>query len=311
MANDARHRRETVSGTRSQQRLWPVVLAAGAGRRLATITGGAPKQFWRPPRGGRSLIEDTLARVAPLDPRAHVSVVVDQAHQAYVRDVPEPWREAQWIYQPRDCGTAAGVLLALTPVLERAPDQMVLITPSDHGILDTSLFRQSMLDGAAAVTGGVAEVVVFGIQPLTSCSDYGWILPGAICAPGMRRVIGFREKPPATEVPDLMARHALWSTMVLVARASTLRRMYETHLPNLAALFSEYRAQTTAARGAFLHAAYDTLEPADFSRDLLARAGGLAVHVWPASMGWADLGTPERLQEWMRHPGQGGKHNAA
>jgi choline kinase len=26
---------------------WTVVLAAGAGRRLAEVTGGVPKQFWR------------------------------------------------------------------------------------------------------------------------------------------------------------------------------------------------------------------------------------------------------------------------
>jgi choline kinase len=33
---------------------WTIILAAGAGRRLSSVTGGVPKQFWRMP-GCRSL----------------------------------------------------------------------------------------------------------------------------------------------------------------------------------------------------------------------------------------------------------------
>jgi hypothetical protein len=40
----------------------------------------------------------------------------------------------------------------------------------------------------------------------------------------------------------------------------------------------------------------------DFSRDILARARGLAVSLWPASLGWADLGTPDRLRDWWDDP---------
>jgi mannose-1-phosphate guanylyltransferase len=314
MVNDATIRRRPTTRKRVPHGLWPVVLAAGAGRRLAAVTGGAPKQFWRPPTGAHTLLEETLSRVATLATRSQVSVIVDETHHQYVSDVPRPWRDARWVFQPRDCGTAAGVLLALTPVLDRAPDAMVLITPSDHGILDTELFRQSMLEAGAAVSRGVAEIVLFGIQPHTMCPDYGWILPGAQCdgsGTSMRRVIGFREKPAASDVPDLLARHALWSTMVLVTRASTLWRLYQTHLPSLAALFSEYLAHTPGTRAGFLNLAYASLESSDFSRDLLAHARGLAVHAWPASIGWADLGTPERLQDWMRQEARPGSHNAA
>ena len=53
--------------TRMETQLWSVVLAAGSGRRLSDLTGGTPKQFWRP-TGSTSLVEETLARLAPISP---------------------------------------------------------------------------------------------------------------------------------------------------------------------------------------------------------------------------------------------------
>lgn len=45
--------------------LWSVVLAAGQGRRLAAVTRGTPKQFWRAD-DRPSLLEETFERLAPL-----------------------------------------------------------------------------------------------------------------------------------------------------------------------------------------------------------------------------------------------------
>ena len=43
---------------------------------------------------------------------------------------------------------------------------------------------------------------------------------------------------------------------------------------------------------------YPDLRPVDLSRDILSDARGLAAAVWPASLGWTDLDTPERLLRW-------------
>src|SRR5690606_25631162 len=52
-----------------------IVLAAGEGRRLARLTGGIPKQFWRPP-GERTLLEGTVDRFAPLAARTRRALVI-------------------------------------------------------------------------------------------------------------------------------------------------------------------------------------------------------------------------------------------
>jgi hypothetical protein len=89
--------------------------------------------------------------------------------------------------------------------------------------------------------------------------------------------------------------------MILVARARALADLFGELLPDLAAAFRMVRRVPAADRTAFLAALYRDLPIADFSRDVLARASGLATYVLPASVGWSDLGTPERLRAWQNH----------
>ena len=79
--------------------VWSVILAAGAGRRLAPITGGVPKQFWRP-RGETSLLDDTVSRLASLVPEARTVTIVDQSHRPYVNAFPMSERLGDIVYQP-------------------------------------------------------------------------------------------------------------------------------------------------------------------------------------------------------------------
>ena len=54
---------------------WVIVLAAGAGRRLANVTGGVPKQYW-PYDGQHSLLDIRSIQIAPADAEA----MEDQQH---------------------------------------------------------------------------------------------------------------------------------------------------------------------------------------------------------------------------------------
>jgi mannose-1-phosphate guanylyltransferase len=288
---------------RSPHPLWTVVLAAGSGRRLASVTGGIPKQFWRA-YGTTSLLEATVARVAPLAPATQTMVVVDRGHVPFVRAMNSVDRLGRVLYQPADRGTGAGVLFGLLPVLEAAPDDLVLLTPSDHGVLDTARFQQTILATAVDVWSGTADVVLFGVEPADPDSDYGWISPAEPQQPGpehqLRRIAGFVEKPSASAAARLRRSGAVWNTMVLVTRPSVMLHLYREHAPWLADVFDAAMARPPLVRAAFLEHQYRHLPPSDFSGDILAHADGLALCTWPAAMGWSDLGTPDRLERWLR-----------
>jgi mannose-1-phosphate guanylyltransferase len=279
--------------------LWTVILAAGAGRRLSALTGGVPKQFWRG-ASGTSLLRQTIDRFTPLAPSSRTVVIVDAGHLDHVAAADVDGNPPVLVVQPEDRGTAAGVLLALTPVLESTPDAVVVITPSDHGVVDTSSFRRGVVEAARQVRTE-ASIVLFGAEPATPQRDYGWIsLSRVTTEKGLRLVESFVEKPSDEVAARLFGGGAVWNTMVMVARAAAIRDLYAELLPNLAEVFAAALRLPAAERQAFLGAAYPTLPKHDFSRDLLTRARQLSAYVWPASLGWSDLGTPERLDEWHR-----------
>jgi len=279
--------------------VWSVVLAAGMGRRLSPVTGGVPKQFWRP-AGSASLLDETLVRLRPVSDAARTIIVVDDTHREHVTARAQYRDRARILFQPTDRGTAAGVLFGLVPVLAADPNAIVVLTPSDHGVGDASAFVRGIAEaiGCVKASGGI---VLLGVEPSAASDDLGWITLRPEKRPGgIQPVNGFVEKPHATTARRLLASGAVWNTMVLVARVKDLVTLSETHLPEITAMFLRAVPIPAAEHAAFFRGLYSVLPSSDFSRHVLAPARDLLAYTWPASMGWSDLGTPERLRAWLQ-----------
>jgi mannose-1-phosphate guanylyltransferase len=275
------------------------VLAAGQGRRLASITGGVPKQYYAP-QGGPTLLEDTIHRLAPIVSPARLTTVIDVSHEPYATELRRRTDLGQVVRQPADRGTAAGVLLGVSALGGSASD-LVVLTPSDQGVADPVCFRRGLRRAFRAIRTGQADIVLFAVAPSSPVGDYGWVrpAPGAAGPGELRRVSAFVEKPRLAEARGLFADGAAWNTMVLAGRVGAMLDLYRQHLPELARIFAEARAIPINERASFLDAHYPSLPMADFSRDLLAHADGLQSYIWPETLGWTDLGTPERLDAWL------------
>ena len=281
-------------------RLWSVVLAAGQGCRLRdTVRGllGAtlPKQFCRL-GGAGTLLQESVDRLASRVPGARTVVVVSREHRAVAREQ-LAGRACRIVSQPADRGTAAGLALALPPILRRDPDAIVVVQPSDTGIADDAAFLEGI--DTAVRAGGI---VLLGVGSAGPSTDYGWILCGGVGGP-LRSVDGFVEKPSYEVAARLHREGHLWNTMVLVARARDLFDLIADVVPGVALPIADAWRDARPAQA--LRAAYDTLPRADFSRDVLQRAAGLRAYAWPARLGWSDLGTPDRLLSWLRGRGPG------
>jgi mannose-1-phosphate guanylyltransferase len=278
--------------------LFNLVLAAGAGKRLAEVTGGTPKQFWRFD-GRRTLLDYTLDRCAPLAPPERTRIVIDAGHAPFVARLPQIGRRGAILRQPMDRGTAAGVLLGLIDVLCADADGVVMLMPSDQGVQRTGGFLSGLRRASLYVHAGLTDVVLFGITPDSADDDYGWIMPDhAATTRGFRKIVSFVEKPPAPMAHALFSTGAVWNTMVLVARASSLAALFSRALPDLWHAFEPARHMGERERDAFFQRLYPGLPAHDFSRDVLARANGLALYTWPSTLGWSDLGTPAPLAQW-------------
>ena len=120
----------------SAARTWAVVLAAGEGTRLASLTRDAagnavPKQFCSL-NGGRSLVQDAIQRARQVVTLDRTCAIVAEHHARYWRKALHSLPSENIIVQPRNRGTANGVLLSVLSILERDPFARTVFLPADH-----------------------------------------------------------------------------------------------------------------------------------------------------------------------------------
>lgn len=285
-----------------RQRPWVIVLAGGEGTRLAPLTtalyGNAlPKQF-AVLVGGRSLLQQTVARACRLTSPERVSVVVAAHHEARARDQLRRWPGVEVIVQPRNLDTGPGMLLPLARIRARDPRARVVVLPADHYFTD----ERPLLDALRASNRGPGRrrITLIGVEPDRPETDYGWIVRGArLEGQGSEAfaVDQFREKPGEATARALRASGALWNTFISAGPIAGYWRLARAFLPEHARLFEQYgRRVRTRGEAEALASAYRKMEAANFSRDVFAHAANLAV-IPLAGSGWSDWGSPRRVFE--------------
>ena len=290
---------------RLRQRTWGLVLAAGDGTRLATLTTDSsgrsvPKQFCSLD-GGRSLLEEAMHRARHIVPRDRLCAIVAADHRRY-------WQRTLWtlpasnvIVQPSNRGTAHGILLAVLSILERDPLARIVFLPADHYVRDERALGGSLREAATSLTRNPDTLSLIGIEPEEADPELGYIVPGTGPAHSARPVSRFVEKPDPALARQLVAAGALWNSFIFAASGPTLLGLLRQKLPE-----STEEMATAVARDSRLGSRsavtelYEDLQSIDFSRAVIQGAeANLRVITAPAC-GWNDLGTPQRVAQTLK-----------
>lgn len=286
---------------------WAVVLAAGEGSRMAPLTRAlygheVPKQF-AALDGDRTLLQRTMDRIAPITPPERTVVVVSDSCEDLARTQLQGYPGVEIVPQPSNIGTGNGILLPLAHVLARDPQADVAVYPSDHHIRRPDPFREAVDRAVRIARRCDSGVALLGAAAERPAVDLGWIVRGNPLGGRLDRawsVQRFVEKPPEALAMLLLGTGGLWNTMVIIGRARTLWELSRRHLPEQTRAFDAYLLQIGSANlRQSRELIYRHLLPADFSREVLQLARGLAV-VPLIDSGWFDCGTPERLLEWLK-----------
>ena len=270
---------------------------------------GRPKQY-AVLTGSRSLLRQTLDRSALIVPPERTVVVVTRAHKPFYSAELPGSRAAgpTLVVQPRDRGTAAGVLLPVHWVARQDPQALVAVFPCDHFIGDDRAFARHVSDLAAAAARHPDELHLLGAVPDGPETGYGWIEPGdeldRAPAGGLRRVVRFWEKPSAETARACMERGGLWNTFVMIARASTLIEAGRRALPDLSERLSRIAPLVGSDPEApILDSAYLRAPSANFSADVLAAMPSMLAGVEDASDRLERLGHSRRVIATLRRQG--------
>lgn len=285
--------------------LWSIILAGGEGERTRAFVEERlgyhkPKQYCTFV-GTRSMFQHTVDRADALASPEHRVVIAARAHRLHVLEQLQGRPEGRVILQPRNLGTAAGILLALAYVLARDSDATVVIHPSDHFAYPESAFLTSVRSAVRIAQRYPHGPVLLGARPGSPEPDYGWIVPSPAEANGpTRRVERFMEKPPRSLAEAAFRQGALWNTLIVAGRSDTLWGLAESRLRSILPAFARLREHFQAGGdGGVLEDVYRHLPSRDFSSEVLQRAPR-AFRVFELnSIWWSDWGRPERILETL------------
>lgn len=222
------------------QLISPIILSGGAGTRLWPVSRRLrPKQFLKL-HGDTTLFAETLGRVTGTGFTAP-TVICNDEHRFLVAEelraagiVPDGI-----ILEPTARNTAPAIAAAALKVLQRDPDALMLVLPSDHVIEPANAFADCVLDASALAAAG--HLVAFGVEPTYAETGYGYIQQGEALDGIGWQVARFVEKPDAETAGGYLAQGGyFWNAGIFLFGA-------RAYMDELLRLQPEIAAAATAA----------------------------------------------------------------
>jgi mannose-1-phosphate guanylyltransferase len=273
-----------------------IVPAGGAGTRLWPLSRSAHPKFLLDLTGsGRTLLQQTWDRLAPLTGEAGLLVVTGTVHAETVAGQLPALATGNLLAEPSPRDSAAAICLAAAVVHRRDPEAVVGSFAADHVVRDVAAFGRAVREAVATARAGY--IVTIGIHPTFPSTAFGYVRAGDPLgvdgAPSARTVLKFVEKPDAGTAADYVADGSYrWNAGMFVARADVLLGELAVHRPVLhAGLLEIAAAWDTADRERVLGELWPQLEKVaiDYAvAEPAADAGHVAVV--PADIGWDDIG---------------------
>jgi mannose-1-phosphate guanylyltransferase len=278
-------------------RLYALILSGGAGTRLWPLSRKSkPKQFLQL-MGERTLLQDTVDRIAEIIPDERIFAVAPPEHRALIHEQLPELRADHVVVEPYPRGNAAAIGLAMAALHAFDPEAVVAVLPSDHVVEKRSKFRDVLLAATTAAEQG--RLVTLGIEPEGPDTGFGYIEAGDaldLKTPvPVHAVKRFIEKPKRDAAEKMIAAGGhFWNAGMFVWRVADVIAAFHAHLPNTAKAIDALAEAVGSPRyESVLSEVWEETDRTTIDYGILEKAQDVAVV--PADIGWHDVGSWSRL----------------
>jgi mannose-1-phosphate guanylyltransferase len=279
--------------------LHAVIMAGGSGTRFWPASRSLrPKQLLAL-TGQQTMLQSTVTRLDGLMPRDRIWIATGKTLADPIAEQLSDVPRENILVEPCKRDTAACIGLAALALLQKDPEAVMAVMPSDHVITETGSFQQALLAADELVRERPERFVTFGIKPTYPAESFGYIERGealdnkwpAAAGLNLYRVAKFREKPAATVAREYVeSGRFYWNSGIFVWSARTILASLNHHQPELA-------RRLQAIQNAWGRAEFATVLDREFSAirgisiDYAVMEHARDVVVIEAPFAWDDVGS--------------------
>lgn len=281
-----------------------VIMAGGVGSRFWPLSKSSlPKQFLDILGTGRTFIQMTFDRFKTFCPVENFIVVTNQNYKALVLEQLPEISEDQILLEPLRRNTAPCIAYASNRIKAINPDAMMIVTPSDHLIMNQVEFQEQITSGLKFAEQNDV-LLTLGIPPSRPETGFGYIqIEDKIDdsqSEHLYKVKTFTEKPNLDMAKIFVdSGEFYWNSGIFMWSIASITKAFSEYLPDIHELFIKgYNLYGTKDEVFFINKTYSECQNISIDYGVMEKAEN--VYVLCADFGWSDVGTWGSL--YAQHP---------
>lgn len=288
----------------AEQQVYAIIMAGGKGERFWPQSRAShPKQLLRL-MGNLTMIEQATERLIPVVPVENIIIVTNREYVNAMRQLLHRIPEKNIIGEYTGRDTAACMALATGIIRQRSGgDPVIVVSPADHIIRNTTRFRQTLAD-SIKVAANCNKLITWGIEPRFPSTGFGYIETGLPLVTDTEsrffEVRKFTEKPSMALADEcIRQKKCKWNSGFFVWRYEVIMAAMREYAPEFFNLANEaYRAECDGDLTPVLENSYRRVKNISIDYAIMEKCPNIAMA--ETDFDWEDVGSWSALRSQAR-----------